>query len=98
MKTIEIAEIIKQSNPDKLGKMSDKKIAMIIKLALQQLGKQLEEMDEGKVQVAGLGNFIVKQVTSEKDGQTETSKRITFRPAKPKSNSGESGDQAQETL
>ncbi|MGZ8151553.1 MAG: hypothetical protein ACXW0Q_01195 [Methylovulum sp.] len=84
MKPIEIVELIKKESPELLGKMSEGKAAKIIRAALVQLGKQLEETDEGVLKVAGLGNFQIKQREKEKEGKKITTKVITLRVIKPK--------------
>lgn len=86
MKPIEIVEMIKLENPELLGKMPEKRAALIIKEVLAQIGKQVSAMDEGVLKVPGFGNFRVKQVERKKDGESETVmvKRVIFNAAKPK--------------
>ncbi|MDP2902806.1 MAG: hypothetical protein Q8N96_06820, partial [Methylovulum sp.] len=84
MKPIEIVELIKQANPDLLGKTPNQKAAKIISAALSVLSKQLIETTVGIVKVPGLGAFAVKQVEREKDGEKKTVKRIAFRTPKAK--------------
>ena len=82
MKAIEIVESIKQSNPKLLGKMPEKRAATLVQSVLAELGKQLDAVDNGVVKVQGLGNFRIKQVEREKDGQKVTLKRVSFRKVK----------------
>lgn len=84
MKPIEIVELIKNENPDLLGKIPDAKAARIIRAALIQLGKQLDALDEGVVKVPGFGNFRALHVEQEKEGKKVITKRILFRVVKPK--------------
>lgn len=84
MKAIEIVELIKQENPNTLGKMSDKKAAKVISAALRQISNQLAQASEGTVKIAALGAFAVKQVEREASGKKSTVKKIAFRAAKPK--------------
>lgn len=84
MKAIEIVESIKQSNPDLLGKLPDQRAVTLVQAVLAELGKQLDAVDNGVVKVQGFGNFRIKHVEREKDGQTVNLKRIAFRKVKRK--------------
>jgi nucleoid DNA-binding protein len=84
MKTTEIVELIKQSNPKLLGKMPDAKMAKIIAAILREIGKQVSATESGDVKIAGLGTFKVRQVEREKDGNTVSVKKIAFRSVKLK--------------
>ena len=84
MKAIELAEFIKQANPELLGKTPKAKVARIIAAAFAQIGNQLEQTTEGAVKFPTLGTFTIKQVEREKDGQKLTVKKIGFRIARPK--------------
>jgi nucleoid DNA-binding protein len=83
MKLIEIVEMIQKEKPDFLGKIPEKHAAAIIRESLRQIAAQVEAMDEGQIKVPGFGEFNVRQVEREKEGQKETIKRIVFRPAHP---------------
>lgn len=84
MKALEIVELIKQSNPKLLGKTPDARAAKIITAALSQIGQQLNATTEGPLKIPSLGVFAIKQVEREKDGQTVTVKKVSFRSPKPK--------------
>ena len=84
MKANEIVESIKQSNPKLLGKMTEQRAATLVQAVLAELGKQLDAVDTGVLKVQGLGNFRIKQVEREKEGQTVKLKRISFRKVKRK--------------
>ncbi|PSJ48038.1 hypothetical protein C7H85_04365 [Zobellella endophytica] len=80
MKPIEIAEKIMQESPDVLGTVPANRAARIIRAAFEQLVIELQNTDEGKVTVPKLGNFIVRRVDTEKNGEKVQVKRIIFRP------------------
>jgi hypothetical protein len=84
VKPIELVQLIKEDTPALLGKFSEKKAAALIRAALVQLGKQIDAMDKGVIQVAGLGNFRAMQVKEKKDEETKIVKKIVFRVVKPK--------------
>jgi len=84
MKPIEIVDLIKKDNPALFEKVPDNKAARIIRLALIELGKQIESVDEGSFRVAGFGNFNVRQLEKEKNGQKDMIKRIFFRGSSAK--------------
>ena len=85
MKTKEIVDLIKAERPALLSKkISEKKATKLIRNAFSQLRSQIESANNGDVvKVRGLGNFRVKQVEREIDGQKTTVKRVTFRAKKP---------------
>ena len=83
MKPIEIVEKIRATNPAVLGKMNDKVAAQLIRSALSEIRKQLTAVNEGVVEVNGLGNFRVKHVEKEVDSAKVAIKRILFVAAKP---------------
>jgi len=84
MKANEIVESIKQSNPQLFGKMPDQKAITLVQAVLAELGKQIDAVDNGVVKVQGFGNFRIKQVEREKDGEKVTLKKVAFRKAKRK--------------
>lgn len=52
----------------------------LVQLALKEIAKEIDDTDEGRVSVQGLGVFIVKQVEREKaDGVTAAQRRVAFR-------------------
>jgi hypothetical protein len=84
MKPIEIVDLIKKEDPKVFERVPDKRAARIIRLALAELGKQIESVDEGSFKVPGLGSFRVRQIEQEKDGRKDMIKRIFFRGSKTK--------------
>ncbi|MDD5275251.1 MAG: hypothetical protein PHR16_04130 [Methylovulum sp.] len=88
MKPIEIVELIKQETPKVLGKTPDERTAKIIFAALRQISKQLDQTTEGNVKIPGLGVFNIRQVEREKEGQSVSTKKISFRAAKLKAKEG----------
>jgi len=83
MKPIELIEVMKKNNPDLLKQIPDERAARIIRTALMQLGEEIDAVNEGVVKAPGLGNFQIKQIQREKDGKTETVKRIILKIIKP---------------
>jgi nucleoid DNA-binding protein len=84
MKPIEIVELIKNENPDLLGKMTDRRAASIVRASLMQLAKQLDGMEDGVLKIAGFGKFQVRNKEKEKQGQMVNVKTINFTVNKPK--------------
>ena len=81
----EIVELIKNENPEFLGKMPEKRAAKIIREALIQLAKHVGSVEEGMVKVPGFGNFNIKNIEREKDGQKVKVRKVIFNKAKTKS-------------
>ena len=84
MKLIELAQKIQKDNTKSLGKMNEKKIALIIRKALKEIKGEIGNADEGKIKIPMLGSFSIRMVEKEKEGKKEMIKRIFFRLAKKK--------------
>lgn len=67
----------------------------IVKLALAEIAKEVDRMDEGKILVPGFATFTIKQVEREKDGEKAAHKRVMVRIRPRKS--GDSEDSREET-
>jgi len=76
MKVLELVESAKAADASVFEGTPDNRSAKMIAAALRDLGRRLEEADEGRVTVAGFGSFVVR----EKSGG-DTDKRIMFRPS-----------------
>jgi hypothetical protein len=85
MTPTELVELIKEKRPNLLGKMPEKKVVVLIRVALAELGRHIAEAEVGVVKVPGMGNFRSRMVEREKDGKNVSVKRIVFLAAKPKS-------------
>ena len=79
MKLIELAQKVKEEKSDKLGKMSENKIALIIREALSQISLEIENSKEETLRIPKLGIFNIKMVEKEVEGNIVTRKRILFR-------------------
>ena len=81
MRPIELVEILRQEEPELLGRIPDNRVARIIHSALIRLALEIDATDEGVVKVPGLGNFRIRQIEWEEAGHTEKIKRVIFKPA-----------------
>ena len=79
-----LVERMKLLNPDLAGKMSDKRLAAIVRGTVQALAAEVNARDEGRLRVAGLGSINIRQIEREKDGEVVQLKRVTLRPDVPK--------------
>ncbi|GEM_PF-2306859 len=85
----EFVHCAKQVEP-KLEKLNDERGCMLLREVFKQIAWEIKETTTGVVKVAGLGQFVVKQVEREKDGKKDVVKRVHFQafskqpPAKPK--------------
>jgi nucleoid DNA-binding protein len=59
--------------------ISETQATRIVKLALAEIAKEIDELSEGKVSIPGFASFTAKQVEREKDGEKSARKRITVR-------------------
>ena len=82
MKIKDLAKQVKEANPEKLGKVNERRIALIIKSAFEQLKTELNNAEDDIVRVPKLGNFKLKKIEKEKDGKKTVLKRIVFNPSK----------------
>ena len=74
----------KKANIEKLGKMNENKIAMILKIAFSHINKEIENVKEGRVIIPGFGNFNICTIENEMDGEKVVRKHILFSAAKNK--------------
>ncbi|ALM53725.1 hypothetical protein [Halomonas huangheensis] len=79
-----LVERIKTSNPNLLNKMPDQRAAKLVRHTLRALAAEINDTDEGRLRVTGLGSVVIQQVKREKDGTTQKVKRVVLRPAQPK--------------
>ena len=86
MKVLELVESAKAANASAFQGTPDKRSAKMIAAALRDLGKRLEEADDGRVTVAGFGSFVVR----EKDGD-EDKRIISGRPPGARAKRARSG-------
>lgn len=82
MKPMEIVESIRNNTPKVLGQAPDKRAALIIRAAFNVVAAEVAGIKEGTVSVPGLGEFVVKQVKREKDGEKVTVRQVVFRKGK----------------
>ena len=71
-------------NPNIVGKLPDKRVQAIVRGTMMALAQEVNEREEGQLQVSGLGRITIRQFETEKDGSPATVKRVTLNPAKPK--------------
>src|SRR5690625_3104010 len=79
-----LVERMKFQNPDLAGNISDKRLAAIVRAAVQALAAEINAREAGRFRVPGLGNLAVREVERERDGEMVRSKRIFLRLAQPK--------------
>lgn len=84
MKPIEIVAELKKAQPKLFAQLPDAKAAKLVNAVLRYTAKQIQETAEGKVKIAGLGTFNVKEREQEKNGEKKTVKRVSFNAAKIK--------------
>lgn len=83
MNANEIVEKIRAESPALLSKIDDKVATRVVRATLAEIGKQLSQVEDGAVNLPGLGRFRIKQVEREKEGEKTAAKRIRFKIAKP---------------
>ncbi len=81
MKMNEFVQQLRTENEKLIGNMPEKRTARLVRAIVSQIGAQIDQTDEGIVQIPGLGRFIVKQVTPE--GKSTAEKRVLFRRLQP---------------
>ena len=75
MNVLELVESARERNENAFKDVPDQRSAKIVTEALRDLARRLEETDADRLDVAGVGIFMVKE--GAKGG-----KRIIFRPAR----------------
>ena len=76
MKVLELVQSARAEDEAVFDGTPDNRSAKIVAAALRDLGRRLEETDEGRVAIPGLGSFVVREAEA-----GERDKRIVFRPA-----------------
>ena len=89
IKLIELVQKVQKENTEQLGKMNEKRLAMIIRKTLEQIKSEIDNTDDGKIYIPVLGNFVVRMMEKEEEGKKVMHKRIVFKPAKEKKEEGE---------
>ena len=79
MKLVELVQKVQENNSEKLGKMNEKKIALIIKEALSQIKQEIDNTSNDSVRVPKLGNFKIQMVERKKEDEKVMIKRIIFK-------------------
>jgi hypothetical protein len=80
MKLSEIVEAAKATHPKLFNGLDEKRAAHLASALLGAAGKQIAETADGRIDLEGLGRFIVKKVEVTKDGKKVERKRIVFKP------------------
>jgi len=86
MKPIEMVQMIKQTKPELMRKLPDKRVAAVIRASLTLLRDKIDALDEGAIKLPGFGRFAVRQVVRKKGNTEVTVKQVVFRTAKRKTN------------
>lgn len=81
MKIKELAEKAKAAHPGSLGSVPDGKINLLARTLFALIKEELESTTEGSVRIAFLGQFKVRNVETEKEGEKVQHRRIQFIPA-----------------
>ncbi|MGR8933318.1 MAG: hypothetical protein ACU837_02880 [Gammaproteobacteria bacterium] len=83
MKIKELLQRVKELDPDLAG-LDDKKSTVLIRRTFKLIAQDVENTDEGPLNIAGLGKFQIRQVERDKNGKKQIFKRISFKAAKAK--------------
>lgn len=78
--------------------ISEAKATRIVKAALAEIAKEIDETNEGKVSVPGFASFTIKLIEREKDGEKSVRKRVMTRVKVRKSDSDETEDAADDEV
>lgn len=68
------------SSDEKLQDIPENRAVKLVQTALAEILREIEDTDEGRVNIQGLGVFIVKQIEKDDgEGAKSAQKRIAFR-------------------
>jgi nucleoid DNA-binding protein len=84
MKLKELIQLAKEANPDQLKNIPDARATAILRVVFDQLKQEIQTATDKPVSLAGFGQFKIKRVEKEQDGQKVVRQRIFFLPSKPK--------------
>jgi nucleoid DNA-binding protein len=83
MKIAEIVAQIKEQNASVIGKMNDKAVERLLRIALVQVRNAITEAEDN-VQVEGLGRFSVRNVDKIVKGEKVATRRVIYVAPKPR--------------
>ncbi|HSI50724.1 MAG TPA: hypothetical protein VLA61_20840 [Ideonella sp.] len=83
MKIAELAAQIKEKNPAAAGKLADKALERLLRIALVQVRSAVAEAEEN-VHIEGLGRFAVRNVDKVVKGEKVPTRRVIYVAPKPK--------------
>jgi hypothetical protein len=85
-RTMRVNELIKSAsaaNARVFAKTDEKTASAIGTALMRELGAQIDAMNEGRLAVAGFGNFVIRQVAG-KDGKGKQKRVLLRRPLERK--------------
>ncbi len=74
-----LVERMKQAHPDLGEALSDRQLGVLTRRVLQAFAAELNERDEARLRMPGLGRIQIRQVEREKGGEAVLTKRISLR-------------------
>lgn len=81
----EIVDKVKENNPCELKKVSNPIAVKLIREVFNVLLDEIENLEEGVINIGKLGTFRIRLVDTTIDGEPATTRRIIFKPHIPKS-------------
>lgn len=88
----ELIEKLIEDKPGALAGIPPKRATALVRALFSEINKAIDGAEDGKVTIAGLGHFRVRQVEREVEGENVIRKQVSFRPAKEKPLSSGNGD------
>lgn len=84
LKSADIVNQLKAKHPRLLANLDEKTVAKLVQVAMRQIASSIADTEQGLVRVNGLGDFRVRQINQEKDGQMISGSRVIFKLATKK--------------
>ena len=79
MKMKEMVEKTISTNEDLFSRVDQKLAVKIIRAFLKNIKNEIENIDEGRISLQGLGNVVIKKRTLNKQGEDISVKNIILR-------------------
>lgn len=97
LKPTDVLELVRKAHPQLVNRLDEKAALTMVRATLRQLAQVVSDCPEGVVKVATLGNFRVRQVQIEKNGEKTSVRRVLFNAAKaPQPQAAASAEESQD--
>ncbi len=82
MKVLELVQAAQKSRAKAFGSINEKRSVAIVKAVLAELNNTIENTEQGRIALPGLGVFVANKIKLKKEGAEGFKRRIVFKQRK----------------